>query len=387
MFRVRLIFVLILFAILLVVSCEYHAASNTESDKTGELYTKEFMQLGRDEQLKQCAQCHQQIFDNEQAGPHAAAYAKLTDHKDFVNTSQYRCDFYTKHVNEKYNSDCMRCHATANLFETLFKNHTQGDSLQAALLQFKYPPLSERKTTAQKQTGIDCLTCHFDGKGVISGNEKFKTPSTASCNPKYSSFFKNTNITCYPCHTDEYKSLAANFSQLNKAAPSCNSCHQETDAAGKGTHYHYWAMDKLGKGNRATQMLASDFSLLPSAPKGFYGVVWKNYSLPHLPGLCPEMIVDIEFLDKSNQAIAAYQMRINRKAEYDTSMYEYFGKKMLGGELGILPPPYGTADTFYTPAKGSKTPASVRVSVRKKQQYWLPDSLGLQVNYLGNNTL
>jgi hypothetical protein len=383
MYRLQLLVLLVFFLLILLLGCEYRQAGAGSKQKANTLYTEEFQQLERSEQIKRCASCHQQIFDNEQSGPHAAAYERLTQHKAFVNHPSYDCDFYTRHVNEKYASDCMRCHASENLFETLFKNHRQTDSLQAVLLQFKNPPLQGR-AAGNQLTGVDCFTCHFDGDGMLSARPKYKQGSEAVCNPKFSPFFQQINITCYPCHTDEYRSLTDNFALLKISPPSCNSCHLETEADGKGTHYHYWTPGKAGKGNRPMQMLVNDFHLLQHPPKGHMGVVWKNQSLPHLPGLCPELILRLQFLDKNQQIIATHELRVNRKAEYDTLMYEYFGKKWLGGIRGVLPPALGTADTFLYRQPGSKKPTSLRVSVIKKQQYWFADSLGLPVKFMAN---
>src|SRR5687768_17545874 len=63
------------------------------------LETEEFKQLSRKEQVDKCGSCHKQEYENELKGPHSHAYQMLKEHKAFVNSPLYDCDFYTRQVN------------------------------------------------------------------------------------------------------------------------------------------------------------------------------------------------------------------------------------------------------------------------------------------------
>lgn len=340
------------------------------------MYDDEFAKLSRLEKIQQCANCHNSVHDNELVGPHFNAYKMLKEHSDYVNSSYYDEAFYTEHVNRNFEEGCLKCHAPDNMFETIFRNHNNEDSLKNWLLSQKHVPLTPRKDNLN--TGVDCLTCHFDGTGVISSNKRFNKSTEISCNPKYSKFFSNISVTCYPCHIDEYNSMNTTFEKLNITGVNCNNCHQKT-VDGKNTHYQYWTLGPEQKENRLIKMLASDFSLNLNTKGDTSSIIWNNTTKPHAIGLCPELVFVAEVLNKDSAVIASEKYRVNRKIEFDTSMYEYFGKNTLGGETGFQVIDFKSDTSLPFIIRNNKKSATFfRFSIIKKQQYWFPDSLGVK---------
>ena len=342
----------------------------------GTLYDDSFNKLSRKEQIKKCGECHKTEYENELAGPHAIAHNALTAHKEFVNSSAYTCAFYTKYVNARYGFICASCHATENLFQNRFKGFENADSLSSALLSCKYPALKARADSNSRVTGVDCITCHFDGKGVLSTNEKYKQVSSAACNPEYSSFFKGINMTCYPCHYDEVKTLNLTVEKNKLVKMTCNNCHLEQDSKGKGTHYYYWTHNNLDQSNKVFAQMLNDFSFGLVAGNTNLQVKWVNKSIMHILGLCPEMILKIDVMNKDSVVLGKTVLRLNRKKEFDV-IYENMDKNILGGAVGEGFPEYGEERLYSFPVKNSGSAKMIKIEVLKKEQYWFPDSLGI----------
>ncbi len=339
----------------------------------GKLYDDSFNKLSREEQIKKCGECHRLEYENELTGPHYIAYKALMEHKEFVNSAAYTCAFYTKYVNARYGIVCAGCHAAENLFQNRFIGYEKADSLTSALLACSYPVLNQRKDSVTRTTGVDCISCHFDGKGVLSNNDKYKQPTSAVCNPEYSAFFANTNMTCFPCHVDEVKSLNLTVEKNKLVKMTCNDCHVEKDARGKATHYYYWTHDK--RSNKVFEEMLADFSFQPDG-KNTVVARWANKAITHILSLCPEMILKIEVMNKDSAVLGKIVLRLNRKKEYDV-IYESIDKNQLGGEVGVSFPDYGEERHYSIPVKNLPSAKMVKVEVLKKEQYWFADSLGI----------
>ncbi|MCS6933599.1 MAG: cytochrome c family protein [Chitinophagales bacterium] len=340
------------------------------------MFNEEFFKLTRSEQNKECGKCHQEIYEQELNGPHAHAYYSIQEHVQYVSQPKYECSFYENHVLKNSETECMRCHAPDNMFQSVFQHHHATDSLLGWLMQKDYPhqPIPWKKTDKDKTTGVDCLSCHFDGQGVMSSNKKYtSTFYSAPCNPKYSELFAKTDITCLPCHTDAAKS-AYKFYGSNYNFRRCNTCHTLTNQ--KQPHRYIWYKDP------------------PALTHHLYNGIFKNmiatydvshatlrltssFEMPHVTAQCTELLLQCTALANDSTAITSYLIRFNRKAEFDSLMYDYYNKNKLGGVEG---------GAFFQPGKAfnhsekikptnKKTPAILKLELFKKQQYWLHDSL------------
>jgi len=347
------------------------------NEPMGKLYDSDFNKLSRVEQIKKCGECHKSEYKNELEGPHYAATAALMGHKSFVNSDKYKCSFYTDFVNKNYSSACFGCHASVNLFESTLKTYKNSDSLSAALLSCNFFKMTARDNINNQSTGVDCITCHFDGKGVLSGNEKYKQPSTAPCNPKYASFLKNISMSCYPCHFDETKTWVNINGKYPDMSISCNTCHEKQDSKGVGTHFYYWTREKRDDQNKVYSQLVDDFSIQDNKANGNSYIKWINKSVPHILGLCPELIIKFEVLDINSVVLGKVAIRVNRKKEYDKIIYENIDKHSLPGLFGDDIPPYGEERTYLINIRNRAEAKTLKIEISKKAQYWFPDSLGM----------
>ena len=346
------------------------------NEPMGKLYDADFNKLSRVEQIKKCGECHQSEYKNELEGPHYAAFAALMEHKKFVNSDQYKCNFYRDFVNKKCTSSCNGCHASINLFEVTLKAYRSPDSLIAALLLCDYFQMNARDNFNNQSTGVDCITCHFDGKGVLSRNERYKKPSTAPCNPKYASFLENRSMSCYPCHIDETKTWVNINAKYSDRFNSCNTCHEKQDSKGHGTHFYYWTREKRDDQNKVYTQLSDDFSIQDNKSNGNFYIKWTNKSIPHILGLCPELIIKFEVLDIDSVVLGKAAIRINRKKEYDKIIYENVGEHSLPGLLGDDIPTYGEEKVYSINIRNRAKAKILKINITKKAQYWFPDSLG-----------
>ena len=364
--------------VFLIICLIVYDACTESSSANNSMFDEEFLKLSRKEQIEKCASCHQSVHQDELAGPHYNAYTNLKKHEEIVNSENYKDDFYTEHVNNNVNSNCLGCHAPENLFETVFKEHKEPEKLKDWLFSFKHVPLEARKVKENLISGVDCLTCHFDGKSVVSNNKKFKKANdTIPCNPIYSGFFSDISLTCYPCHIDEYKSMDISFKENNIIDMNCNSCHVK-QKNGEKTHYYYWKVTDSSQSNHLIENLLENFTLVFDEKKGSQAsVVFDNKNFPHGMGLCPELVIVLSIFDKDNLLLHEEKIRFNRKAEFDDDMFEYFGNKRLGGEIGNKISTFMRKEEFSIAFYDFEKAQAYQFSLLKKQQYWFPDSLGM----------
>lgn len=364
--------------VFLIICLIVYDACTESSSANNSMFDEEFLKLSRKEQIEKCASCHQSVHQDELAGPHYNAYTNLKKHEEIVNSENYKDDFYTEHVNNNVNSNCLGCHAPENLFETVFKEHKEPEKLKDWLFSFKHVPLEARKVKENLITGVDCLTCHFDGKSVVSNNKKFKNANdTIPCNPIYSGFFSDISLTCYPCHIDEYKTMDISFKENNIVNMNCNSCHLQ-QKNGEKTHYYYWKVSDSLQQNHLIDGLLKNFSLqINQSEKNNAALIFDNNTFPHDIGVCPELIIVLNLFDKDTILLQKEKIRFNRKAQYDDSMYEYFGNKKLGGEIGKSIAFFMQKETYNLNIDDIKKVKFYKLSLLKKQQFWFPDSVGL----------
>jgi len=337
------------------------------------LQTKEFQKLSRTDQLSKCASCHKQEFDNEAKGPHAHAYLSLTEHSDYVNSPAYDCDFYTTHVNKSF-EHCLGCHTPQNIFQTLlFDSFNDPLRLAEKLLQESHP----RPVTRQNEqvTGIDCMSCHFDGKQMVSLKHKFNADDTIASKQTLPQLVAN-NLNCYLCHADVVRNFSADIAIKRTGAALCVNCHMETDANNKRTHYFYWQHDAQDKFNPKPGQLMNDFSFTLAQDKKSGVITWDNKSIPHKISPGPEVVLFCEVLNKDSVVLGNKVIRINKKKEFDEEMYKPMGNNYHRGVLGDDVPLKGEKITYSVALKNAASAAVFKISLMHKSQYWFPDSLG-----------
>lgn len=339
-----------------------------------------FNALTREQQVKTCAGCHQKEYENEMKGPHANAFIKLHEHIMADWSSQPEYKYYLDQVYTKdTNSICKACHALPNLYETFLNVPNQNeDSLLAFIKTFKVPTVS-RKINAKDNlmTGVDCLTCHYDGKNVIT-NAGFQLKDTAGC-PSYCSpvgsklFSSNNN--CIVCHVEEARETIQ-LPGVVSAETSCIKCHQEYDPSGKATHYTYWQADEKDKPKPGRLIVFDDISATYNAKKKEVVIEWKNTKVPHPLTMCTETLAAFEVVDEKNKTLGKGELRLNRRELHKETLEPYYAPKPVPGINGLDIPLDGT--TLRCVISNINAPAGTALKLKitggHKEQYWLPDS-------------
>lgn len=339
------------------------------------LHTQEFKNLARTEQLQKCATCHKQEFDNEMAGPHAAAFKNLTAHRNFVNSNKYDCAFYTVHVNESF-EHCKGCHTPQNLFETLLADSLNNPLLLAqALLKIDHPRPLTRTDEATHPTGIDCMSCHFNGTEMVSLKH---VPVADDSVPEKQTPERLTvsNMNCYLCHADVVRNFSPAMAIAQTGTARCVNCHVEQNAQGKGTHYFYWQHDSTNKHNPKPEKLLNDFSFALNADKQAGVITWRNTVMPHRISPGPEMVLWCSVLSKDSAVLGTTAIRINKKKQFDEEMYSAMHNNYHRGVLGTDVPLNGEVLTYPVALKHGERAAFLRIDFMHKSQYWFADSMG-----------
>jgi hypothetical protein len=338
------------------------------------LHTEEFQKLPREKQIQKCATCHKQEFENEKNGPHAFSYTSILEHKNFVNSDKYDCDFYTKHVNRSY-KDCLGCHTPQNLYETMLHDSlNQPASFVENLLKISHPhPLKRDQNSAS--TGIDCMSCHYDGKEMVSLKHIFSADDSIPSKQTLEKITLN-NLNCYLCHFDAVRTFNPEIAIKRTGTALCVNCHQEYDAKGVGTHYFYWQHDAEGKHNPKPGKLMDDFHFTVSNDQKEGIITWQNTIMSHKISPGPEMILFCEVLSKDSAVLGSKTIRINKKKEFDAEMYKTLGNKTQLGTEGDDVPLDGKPIEYRLPLKNGNKAAIFKISFMHKSQYWFPDSLG-----------
>jgi hypothetical protein len=338
-----------------------------------------FNALTREQQVKTCAGCHQKEYENEMKGPHANAFIKLhehffTDWSDQPEYKNYLDQVYTKDTN----SICKACHALPNLYETFLNVPNKNkDSLLAFIETFRLPELSRKAKNDNLMTGVDCLTCHYDGKNVIT-NAGYQLKDTAGCpsfcSPVGSSLF-SSNYNCMVCHVEEAKKTIL-LPGVTKSETSCIKCHQEYDPSGKTTHYTYWQADGKDKPKPSHLVVFDDISATYNAKKKEVVIEWKNTRVPHPLTMCTETIAAMELIGERNKTIGKGELRLNRRDLHKSNLEPYWAPKPLPGKDGYDIPLDGSTlrYVFSNVDKPINGKLQLKITGGHKEQYWLPDS-------------
>lgn len=339
-----------------------------------------FNALSREQQVLVCAGCHQEQHANELLGPHANAHTMLEAHFADVNSEAYAHRFYTDFVNKVGHVECVRCHATENLFENWFEslNQTEGMGILNAEGRLRFPNV--RTDSTSYRTGVDCLTCHYDGKRVVAG-EHFRPTGgmdpLSSCMPATSALL-SSDKSCLPCHASNMADLDNIYFPGAENGLRCMDCHGETDSHGKSTHYTYWRNDPAGK--RENEKLSKFYRPASAELKeGKVLVRWRNDHLPHRIGECPEMVVNMRVTDGSGSVYGSGELRFNLKDFHDGRMLGAFGGATLPGLQGISPLMGETDTVIEIGLQGDWDNSTLRLEVSglSKPHYWTHDSVGI----------
>ena len=355
-------------AVLLIFSrCKSRNADKREHYFAG---LDDFKKLSREEQVKKCGSCHEAIYKNEMLGPHAHAYTNLQGHIQFVRSKEYDCQEY-KDLLSNGSEKCYTCHTSKDLYQSVF-GMKRGD------FGIINPKGMRKRDIAMAATGIDCITCHFDGSRVIAG-ENFKPKAEAFncpvyCRPVASKFF-SSNANCQPCHAEQVDDVEL----LNKTKHtnlSCASCHEERDLQGKFTHYTYWAHNPKEKAGPEYLNLFNGITADYILDKNEFKIVWRNKYMPHKASVCTELVAFVEIKDE-DKVIRLDTMRLNRRVRHIHDIEGKFIIKDFPGSTGhefdtlndslvkvIAAPPFATHSKY-----------SIIVTGIKKEQYWLNDSI------------
>jgi hypothetical protein len=245
------------------------------------------------------------------------------------------------------------------------------DTLTAHVMAHPLPAV--RADIPSRSTGLNCFTCHFDGKDFIS-LKSFDAPEHAK-DPKQSlSLVAKNNMTCYPCHFDVLDSFNPGIAITRTGSMVCVNCHVETDQQNKKTHYFYWK-GNVDKVNPLITNILNDFRFGWAGDKKAIDIHWENKSMPHTLPIATELLFNIEVLSKDSVVLSKKTIRLNRKKQYDKDNYEDYGNNYLGGIVGDDMPLFASRN--YTIPFDSKTAASlIRISYVDKSQFWLHDSIG-----------
>jgi len=365
----------------LLSQCEIPKA--TLETNIGPHTSAQFNALTREEQIKTCAGCHTEAFENEMKGPHAHSYKALDELQSYMQTPDYHLAFYKDFVHESRPVQCMGCHAPEDLFANFYVDHLVApDSLIASWHAAKPKLPKPRKNGLQ--SGVDCLTCHYDGAQVITSGDFVPSttmPPAKSCSPKASAFF-SSDYSCYSCHSVSFEGRAhpeplAN-QQSDNTNPTCISCHQEYDEHGKGTHYFYWKTDAPDKVR--PERLSKFFEPIQAIRKANeVEVMWMNTLMPHPMSRAPEWYLDVAITNTTGAVQAEHRTYINRKEEHDRTVLKTFGKNVLPGAFGFDPVYKLDTLVMVLPLKktASSEPLTVKTRAYAKSQYWHHDSIGV----------
>lgn len=358
--------------VLIAVQACWHTGKEAQASYHAFSQTDDFKNKPRAEQIQQCASCHPQEYENEKNGPHANAYTELLEHREFVNSNRYQCSFYTTRVNRDF-EDCVGCHAPENMPQTLFFD-SLGNMGNVYQRINRKPVPDSRKGEPNRLSGIDCLSCHYDGQEMVSLRRPATADDSNAARQPFEVMLRN-NMNCYPCHIQTVRTFNAGMSIQKTGTAFCVNCHQQY-SNGKGTHYYYWQHDKADKKNPNLDALLDDFSYI--ARDGKSGEIrWLNTQIPHAISSGPEIIVQCEILDKDERVLGKTSVRANAKKHFDEEMYPVMGNNYLYGTLGDSIPLDGKVVAYPFPVKNAGKAHTLKLSLYHKAQYWFPDSLGV----------
>ena len=345
----------------------------------------EFNQLSRIEQVKMCGSCHPKQYESEMKGPHANAYKMLEAHFNYIGSDTFDMQEYCVYIDNK-KGYCTGCHASTNVFEDAFAQYTDDEEGIAKLLAKKNWAPSVRKDSKTISTGIDCITCHYDGNGVVASlsaqlNKVGKTSNCPTyCSPRPSAIL-SSNVGCITCHAEQVQQMNTTFVSSAIKSTECTSCHAQHDAAGKSTHYYYWAHDPADKPKPAHLDMFSGIECSVNETRDMVNVKWSNTLLPHPVSICTELKARISVYNAEGKLVAMQTINANRKPEQDGFMQPYFKGAVPGNHSFTMGG--NTKPQLYSIGLPITQTGKLKVVIDglKKEQYWLSDSLGTPVHH------
>lgn len=379
MTKVRLVYGLwvIVIAVLVLAQCKRDKPMPVSYSRGHKIVDIEaFNKLSRAEQVKACAKCHQQIYENEMNGPHANAFKNLTRHLEYVKSESYADTAYKQLLAEE-NGVCISCHTGTALFETAFAGMASEADLKKSITAGKKIPAGVRSIANDNLTGVDCITCHYNGKSVVTSATFIPTNDTscpAYCSPQPSALF-SSNYSCFPCHFEQVESVDEYYTENRAATPSCVSCHNEYDNRGKSTHYTYWAHNTAGRKLPDHANIFHGINVTYDSDRKSFRVVWVNKVLPHPRSVCTELIAVVDVMAGGRRV--SDTIRLNRKSERDTMICNWYKNTPVPGLAGVEFGGMNDSILKYIPAPwaANAQSAEVKISGYKKEQYWLNDSI------------
>jgi len=365
----------------MLLCCE-HNKDKTHSTTVQSVHPQidSFNALTREQQVNTCGNCHNNVYENEMKGPHANALKRLHEHAmaDWSQHPEYNNYLQTVYVNDS-SSMCRSCHALPNLYETFLKEPNKNDdSLKKFVAKFHVPEKARHGKVNDLLTGVDCLTCHYNGTNVIT-NFDFQQTDSADCplycRPVGSKLFSSNN-NCITCHKEEVVAMV-NLPGVKNPETSCIKCHQEYDDLGKSTHYTYWQMDGPDKPKPSRLIVFDDISAKYIAEKNEVLIEWKNTRLPHPLTLCTETIAFFEVVNNSGKTLGKGEIRLNRREQHHSVLQPFWGNKPVPGINGHDIPLDGKilSHTISNINAHPNTQLKLIITGGHKGQYWLPDSL------------
>lgn len=333
--------------------------------------------ITRGELLNTCKTCHPKQHENELAGPHLHSYKSLIEHIEYINDKNYHVPEYARLMNRTWEKSCAGCHAPVNLFEGVYAGMEYMSMNELSRIPtadfFKHPDL--RSENHERNTGIDCLSCHYNGKDIIASEtfvekeDNKKIPGY--CFPKPSAFL-SSDLLCASCHIDNYN----NFSQFAQITSlKCNGCHFVKND-NTYTHYALWkSADEELKESPYFESLVSNLNITGDS-KNIY-VEFSNKSIPHLFNICRETIVELDFLNEQRNIVDSKRIILNRREDH-LKLVKSLGQTIpFTGENGKSFEYNNSEISLKTANPENNNIEIVNVRVITKAQYWHSDSTGV----------
>ncbi|HLP19022.1 MAG TPA: hypothetical protein VK174_01900, partial [Chitinophagales bacterium] len=270
--------------------------------------------------------------------------------------------------------NCTKCHTGGNLFETVFKNDADKERVIEGIKNGNDYSALPRESSSWV-TGVDCITCHYNGKNVVTSANFIKSPGKPGCpdfcNPAPSVLF-SSNMTCYPCHQEQVVSMDGYPSK----EVACSSCHGEKDADAKLTHYTYWAHNPIGRVTPPSLNIFNGINASYSKNNHAVQIVWMNEVLPHMRSVCTELVAVVE-VSKNNSTVKSDTIRINQKSYHDKQLAPWFKDRPVPGCSGTEFKHLNDSIVRFISLPPSLKHADLEVNIigYKKEQYWLSDSM------------
>lgn len=327
-----------------------------------------------------CARCHPREYEAWKDGPHSHTRSSFDAHWKKVAdpASDIPPDMraFLKTVDPRLS--CLPCHAP------LSTDYTRSLPVDWDGRQKIYErPLALKADDPVLTSGVDCVTCHVDGRGrVIARADYVRTPGLKPppgfCDPVASKTFSHPN-NCLPCHGDSVRAVAARFDADHPEksdALRCETCHWEKDAGGRRTHWEIWRLSSHG-GDPMNKAALDALSL--TVRRGAKGrellVDWTLDFLPHpmVANSYKWYAFRFEFLDKTGAVVHATKFGLAKFAQPSdlATALTYFTKT---GEELYAPRP-GERFTRALPLPDGVPDAGVvRLTVTKRKPYYGPDS-------------